>query len=238
MTPDFPMTRVQRACRRAILAAGALLAASAATAQPLDHLQIPPRQPGAVSGSQFKDSILSTTREEREAAILAEIQNGNVPDFLRTLKPVTITETITSRTRTATFYVAPDYVSIGSDADYFRMPMTPMLAQRVAALANCSLPTRKMVNAIYKAATCKLAPSPILPGPQMITVPVFWDHNVIVQGQRDADSAPLRSLVGGDKKDSVITPQLATFTTSPRVAIYGWHRLNGAPIQPLYLGHD
>jgi hypothetical protein len=31
---------------------------------------------------------------------------------------------------------------------------------------------------------------------------------------------------------------LLTRTTKPnRIAIYGWHQLNGKPIQPLYAGH-
>ncbi len=45
----------------------------------------------------------------------------------------------------------------------------------------------------------------------------------------------LGPLVGGIKKDVVITPLLAS--NPGKVAIYGWHQLNGQPIQPLYLGH-
>ena len=41
--------------------------------------------------------------------------------------------------------------------------------------------------------------------------------------------------LGGIKKDVVVTPLLAS--NPGRVAIYGWHQLNGTPIQPLYLGH-
>jgi hypothetical protein len=46
----------------------------------------------------------------------------------------------------------------------------------------------------------------------------------------------LASLVSGHKKDVIITNQLLIHTKS--VAIYGWHQLNGKPIQPIYLGHE
>jgi hypothetical protein len=94
-----------------------------------------------------------------------------------------------------------------------------------------------MVNEICAAAAVKLPSSPIPPGPQMITVPVFAQHNATVRNQRSAQLAehPLGALVSGDKKDVVITPRLAT--SPDKVAIYGWHQSNGIAIQPLYLGH-
>jgi hypothetical protein len=212
--------------------------AGVATAQPLTQLQLPARPAGSMTGTQFKDYVLNMSRDARETAIYREIIKGNVPDFIRTLKPVTITATINSSSHTVTFYVVPEYMSIGSDADYFRMPMTPILAQWVADAAQCSLPTRKMVDAVYAASTCKLAPSTIPPSAEMITVPVFWDHNVAVQSQRNGNAAALGALVGGDKKDVVISPQLVTYTDFARVAIYGWHQLNGVPIQGLVFVHE
>jgi hypothetical protein len=71
----------------------------------------------------------------------------------------------------------------------------------------------------------------------MITVPVFSEHDAVVRAQRlEALSAnPLGTLVAGHKKDVVITPQL--IDAPGKVAIYGWHRKDGQPIQRLYLGH-
>ncbi|MBX7246719.1 MAG: DUF1343 domain-containing protein [Candidatus Sumerlaeaceae bacterium] len=205
----------------------------------MDRLTLPPRPAGAMMGTQFKDVITSLPRDEREDRIYEEIVRGNIPDFLRKLKPVTTSTVIGGRKHTVEFFVTPDYMAIGSDKDYFRIPMTPILAQQVADLTRCALPTRKMVDAIYTAATCKLAPSPIPPGPQMITVPVFWHHEELVRAQRTAiTTQPLGALVAGDKKDVVVSPKLATFTNFARVAIYGWHRLNGVRIQPLYFGHE
>ena len=42
-------------------------------------------------------------------------------------------------------------------------------------------------------------------------------------------------LVSGHKKDVVMTNLLAA--NPGRIAIFGWHRLNGAPIQPLSTVH-
>ena len=68
-------------------------------------------------------------------------------------------------------------------------------------------------------------------------MPVFARHNELVWEQRKAAlmSHPLGTLVAGGKKDVVLTPQLAA--KPGKVAIYGWHRVNGVAIQPLYLGH-
>ena len=84
-----------------------------------------------------------------------------------------------------------------------------------------------------RAATVKLAPSPIPPTPAMTTVPVFLRHNETVLAQRSGE--PPGRLVAGHKKDVVIANKV--FATTGKVAIYGWHRAVGKPIQPLYTGH-
>jgi hypothetical protein len=202
-------------------------------------LDIPPRPSDALTGSAFVPVITSLSLEERENTIYEQIALGNIPEFMRTLQEISVTENIGGTDKTAIYYVTPDYMAIGSNDDYFLTPMSPLLAQRVADLLKCSLPARKMVNDIYLAAEVKLAPKPIPWSPAMTTVPVFDDHNTIVKAQRNAVLAehPIGELIGGTKKDVVITPKLATAPAPGRVAIYGWHQLNGQPIQPLYLGH-
>jgi hypothetical protein len=202
-------------------------------------LNLPPRPVGALTGSQFVALVTNYSLTDRENEIYSQVLSGNVPDFQRNLIPVTNSQTISSTLYTYTYYVLPDYLAIGCDTNYFLCPMTPLLAQRIADAFNCTMPTRKMVNQIWTAATVHLAPSTIPPSPQMITIPVMSQHNDTVWEQRSAVLAahPLGELVGGDKKDVVISNLIYGYTPG-RVVIYGWHYLNGTPIQPLYNGHE
>jgi hypothetical protein len=194
-------------------------------------LDLPPRPANAPGGSTFAHSIADLSLPEREAKVLAEIKAGNIPNFLRTFVPVTTTRD----GKNATYFVAPDYLAIGSDDDYFLTPLSPWTAQKIADLLGCCLPTPKMVDDIYKCAAVKLAPAPIAPSPAMTTVPVFLKHNEMVRTLRKQAENPQGALVAGHKKDVVIANKV--FAASGKVAIYGWHKLDGKPIQALYTGH-
>jgi hypothetical protein len=200
-------------------------------------LSLPGRPADALSGSEFAKQIAMLPLLQREEAAYEQILAGNVPSFLRHLCPVQVTNEVHERTNRATFFVTPDYLAVGSDADYFLMPLSPQTAQRLADTLGCCLPTRKMVDATYSAAPVKLFPSPIPPGPAMTTVAVFSNHNSTIHEQRAEQSTtyPLGELVAGHKKDVVISAKLAT--APGKLAIYGWHKTNGEPTQPLYLGH-
>ena len=202
-------------------------------------LNLPARPANAPDGTRFTNIITSLPRVERENWIYAQIISGNVPNWLRTLKPISVS----APSHTVTYYVTPDYVAIGSDLDYFLEPMTPLLAQRLCDRLRYSLPTRRMVNQIWTNAAVKLSPSTIPADPDMITVPYFAQHNAAVHTQRNAtnNTQPLGALVGGDKKDVIISTHIytnfATAITKP-VVIYGWHYPSGSPIQPIYNGHE
>lgn len=202
-----------------------------------ETLNIPARSADALEGAAFKSYIENMSLGNRENAILTAVTSGNIPDFMRNLVPITISTTINSQSYVAVYYVTPDYLAIGSDADYFLIPLTALTAQKIADLLGCILPTRKMVNDIHSQASVELSPSPIKWGPENITVPIFWKHNTIVRQQRAdyLNSYPLGHLVSGTKKDVVVTKLLATNTA--KMAIYGWHYTNGLNIQNLYLGH-
>jgi len=75
--------------------------------------------------------ITSLDFTNREREILSQVTAGDVPDFLGKLCMVSVTNVIAGKTNFATFYVAPDYLAVGSDDDYFFTPMTPVTAQRI-----------------------------------------------------------------------------------------------------------
>ena len=78
----------------------------------------------------------------------------------------------------------------------------------------------------------KLAPSPLPPGPQMMSNDYYRRHHQAIEAQRTGRPG----LIAGHKKDVVVTNRLVS--RPDRVAIYGWHRRDGRPIQPLSLVHE
>ncbi|MDT3697487.1 MAG: T9SS type A sorting domain-containing protein [Ignavibacterium sp.] len=206
-------------------------------------LPVPPRSPNAMSGSSFVNLIWSMSLEDREEQIYSQITTGNIPEFMRQLNSITANVNIGGNNHSVKYFAIPEYLAVGSDSDYFLCPMTPLLAQRICNYLNCTLPTKKMVDQIYTSSTLKLRPQPIPPTGAMTTVPVFSQHNDSVKSIRFPviPQYPLGSLVGGTKKDVIISnsiyQNLRPNVPKP-VVIYGWHQLNGSPIQPVYNGHS
>ena len=205
-------------------------------------LKLKSRAKHAMTGTEFsatiRDSSLSLSA--REKIIYREIRTGNIPNFYRKLTEIKDTIFNGENIHTISYYVSPDFLAIGSDEDYFYCPMRPQLAQKVANLLKCSLPTRKISNCIYQNAEVKMSPQPIPPSKEMITVPVFEKHNLLVGTQRkvSVQEHPLGSLVAGNKKDVVVSNKIFNQKGQLRVVIYGWHKPDGNAIQPLYNGHS
>jgi hypothetical protein len=200
-------------------------------------LPLAPRPASALTGTEIYNIIDSMSVTQREEFIYQQVVSGNVPSFMRELVPITVTETISGTPHTAVYHVTPDYMAVGSDDDFFRMPMSADLAQWVADFAGCNLPTRKMVNDIYTRSAVKLAPTFFSPNDyDIMSVEIFWQHNQRIETARAGQQLGL--LVGGIKKDVCVTPEIDNRPAPRRVAIYGWHQLNGVPIQPLSLVHE
>jgi hypothetical protein len=202
----------------------------------------PARRAGAPKGTAFARELRELGGHEREAVIARELAAGNVPDFLRRFVRVPLLAidgsraTAPDRREEAIVFVLPDYLAIGSDDDFMRIPMMPGTAQPIADRLGCVMPTRVMVNAIHRHAQVKLTPTPLDSGPGMITTDEFTHHNEAIEEQRHQQRGALGALTAGHKKDVVITPRL--YLRRNRVAIYGMHRRDGTPIQSLSLLHQ
>lgn len=209
-----------------------LLIISSLSCTPGVHLPVRSNQAGP-GGSGFYAQAAAMNWKQRDSFALREILSGHFPSFLTRFVPVkvSITDSSTGKTISAVYYVAPDYLCVGNDADWARVNITPMAAQRIADSFQCFLPTRKMVDAIYQNAVVKLPPVPMYAFRD--STPTMWHHHLIIEGQRKGR----QGLIAGIKKDLVISGQISRDKRPDRVAIYGWHQPDGKPIQPLYTGH-
>jgi uncharacterized protein YerC len=203
-------------------------------------VQIPARPPGSLTGSQFMNSLTGMSFTSRENVIYNEFAKGNVPDFMRTPTKVQATfQDANGVSHTVIYEVMPDYLCIGSDSDFCRVPMGPYTAQKIANLYGATMPTSKLVDDIYSKAPLKVAPLPLnIPDADKVTPATFLNHNAMIEDQRTSSGQPLGTLMGGTKKDVVISNKITDPTRPDHVVIYGWHQLDGTPIQPLYNGHS
>ena len=188
--------------------------------------------PAGTGGSAIMKSVAAMSRSDCEAQLLREISGGNTPAFMSKFITIRISGVdAKGKPHTASYEVSPDYVCVGTDKDFVRVPLTPMSAQPLADSLKCSLTTCKMTGQIYNQADVKLEPRPMTKDRE--TVETFVQHNAIIESQRVGKR--IGALVGGIKKDVVVTNLLQQ--REHRVAIYGWHQLNGKPIQPVTTVH-
>ncbi|MFT3845053.1 MAG: hypothetical protein QM725_08375 [Lacibacter sp.] len=197
------------------------------------QLSVPQQSENAVSGTEFYKEAAAMNWKQRDSFAVKELLSGNLPSFFKKFVPVHVSmiDSSTGKTIRAVIYVSPDYISIGTDADWARIPLTPMAAQQIADSFHCFLPTKKMVDEIFKAATIKSEPVPMYAFRD--STPTMYQHHLMIEGQRKQQ----KGLIAGIKKDVILTEQVLSPSKQNKVAIYGWHQLNGKPIQPVYTGH-
>ncbi len=194
----------------------------------------------AEPGSKFMARISTLPPADRELEIVKAITVGNVPvfqnDFVRIFVSATDSKGIKHY---ASYEVLPDYLSIGGDSDWVRVPMNPLTAQAIADKFHCILPTARMADDIYQQAEIKLAPRPLTHDREKVQT--FVEHHQIIELQKTELAAqrqitlPVGAMVAGNKKDIILTNRL--LEKPNRVAIYGWHLLTGIPIQPVTIVH-
>jgi len=196
---------------------------------------IPARPAGALTGREFARQVWTLSGPARDARVVAQLLEGNIPEFLRHLIPVTVRSQIPQGTARVTVCVLPDYLAVGSDSDFLYVPLGLQAALQVAARFGDVLPTPKLVDAIYATSPVKLIPEPLAPTDSMRSTAYVLHHTELIHLERAQYPEPLGTLTSGDKKDLVLTDRL--WEIPGRVAIYGWQRASGRPIQPLSTFH-
>ncbi len=213
--------------------------ASAPSAQPetLPELPLPPRRADADGGARLIARLGSLNAAEREALIVREVLAGNVPSFIRRTRAVDL-EVVSPRGQplSGRVFVTADYLSIGSDEDFVRVPLTIRNARKLAKELGCVLPTPRLVDAIHQAASVRVTSPTLPPGKRMGSVDYFAFHNHEIEVRRAAMGASLGALLSGPKKDLVITRRM--LEQPGRTPIYGWFSGDGRAVQALSIVHD
>ncbi len=204
---------------------------------PLRELNIPARTAAPESGSAFMKRIAPLSLDERENEIFKALASGNMPDFLRNM--ITVTDSSADAEgvlHSVEYEVMPDYLAVGDEKDFCRIPMSPHTAQRLADLFGASMLTSKISDDIYKVAKVKLTPFNYIPvGNANELVTKFEDHNTQIEKQLAEAGGKHGQLAAGIKKDVILAARLAD--QHDRLILYGWHKPDGKPIQPVYSRH-
>jgi len=190
------------------------------------------------TATMFTEEVSSMSREEREERFFYWLDNDYIPDRMKNFVNVELSFVDRKNVlHKLELLVFPDYLTIGTDDDHMIVPLWPLTAQRIADKWDCVLPTTKLVSKLWNAAPGKVPPQPWGPpyGAEMMSTDRINKHNKRVDETMLKLHIDRSKLVAGHKKDTVITNKLIQYYN--KVAIFGWHQLNGIPIQPLYLGH-
>jgi pimeloyl-ACP methyl ester carboxylesterase len=206
-------------------------------ALPVRRMKIPERDPAAETGTDFMRRISELPLSVREEEIYKAVASGNIPGFLRkTLTLHGVFKDLDGAKHSVIYEVMPDYLAVGNDDDFCRVPMNPRTAQRLATLFGASLVTSALSDHIYSQAEMKLAPFNYVPvGNANELVSKFVEHNTQIEKQLSEAGGRHGQLVAGIKKDIILSSGITE--KHDRVVLYGWHKPDGIPIQPVYSGH-
>ena len=212
----------------------------------------------ALTGHEFIQKVQDMGFWDMEEQTVAQILVGNVPSALKKFRKITYTVTIRHRYQSFTLegfpdgpvknethkytvemWVLPDYLAVGNDQDFVRMPMGPLAAQRVADSLYCSLPTTFLSDRIDEVSEGRIEIFPFRPvGDRNMKPLCFEDSNNAINALMRSKGLKFGQFVSGLKKDVVLTTRLENEAGFDRhVAIYGWHHPDGHPQQPLFIRH-
>lgn len=206
---------------------------------------LPPRSATATPLEKWMEQCDTTDFWPREKLIVAQVLEGNVPDSLRYLHEIEFTTPVVDSVeilRTphqVRLWVACDYVSIGNNQEFIRMPMGPLAAQEICDSLHCTLPTAYMVDRINEVAQGAIHIFPFRPVADRNMQPmVFEDSNHAINALMEAKGYHFGQFISGLKKDIILTCRLKNDPRYSRnVAIYGWHHPDGRAQQPVFVRH-
>lgn len=176
-----------------------------------------------VTGTDFERLTKGVSLTQYNALVRQAVDDGA---WVRWPQTIVAVPPAWSGGRDVRFVVCDDYFAIGTDVDFVRVPLDPLMAQELADRLHFVMPTPRMVDLIWLAAAVRLEPltggqltPPIAIGTHAQDSPeAFWRHSRAV----DAQKGPRMGLTAGHKKDVVLSNRL--LEQKNRVCIYGWHR--------------
>ncbi|MBR2049919.1 MAG: hypothetical protein IJ957_04360, partial [Rikenellaceae bacterium] len=143
-----------------------------------------------LAGSDFMRRADTTAFWTLEDIIVETVTAGQVPDALRHFRKITFTTPVVDsveilrKKHKVEMWVLPDYVAIGTNDDFVRMPMGPLAAQRIADALDCTLPTPFLVDRIAEASEGHVDIFPFRPLGNRNSQPiVFQDSNNAINAQ-------------------------------------------------------
>lgn len=175
--------------------------------------------------SDFAARVASMSSSQYEAAVLAEVLAGHVPELFKTFVPVAVS----LGGRSGTFWCTAVPLTVGPDAAPFHAPVSARLAQRVADHLGCFLPTRLMVDAIHAQANTRVPFQSVSADRGLPRT--FATSSAAIEQRR----AGRGGLVSDYAKDYVLSTQRRN--RLDKIAIYGAWRSDGTLVQPLAVPH-
>jgi hypothetical protein len=201
-------------------------------------LRAPDRADDAPTGAEFIRSLGNRQGEERENRIFEQLRAGNMPASLRTFYAVrTTAKDRAGNEKEIEYWVTPDVLMIGSESESVRIPVDPVTAQRLADHFRCLLPTARMVEQIYQAATKKqvfiyggYADTPR--AHLQIASSAYLDHSRKIDAKLHHGQvlSAVLGLTAGHKKELVITDNYFR-EGKAKLAYYGAHDSKGKPTE-------
>ena len=125
----------------------------------------------------------------------------------------------------------PDYLAIGTNQDWIRVPITPILARVISDRYGLELPTKKLADEIYNQAEHKLTAKGLVSKSSdykyMQGNGFYLKHNQLIE-LKLGDTID-GALVAGHKKDLIVSKYAMNNPT--KLDYYGFFDANGDPIQ-------